>query len=97
MKGKNSVLLREKSEVKHYLNEPTFNELLISRKKAMIDLREDHLSRSKRSEVRGGRGWRGDSLMKSQKKEKVEEIKKKHNNRLDQVVETEDHVQHLQA
>lgn len=51
MKGKNSGLLREKSEVKHYLNEPTLNELLISRKKAMIDLREDHLSRSGRSEV----------------------------------------------
>lgn len=34
--------------------------------------------------------------MKSQKKEKVEEIKK-HKNRLDQVVETEDQVQCLQA
>lgn len=50
--GKNSGLLREKSEVKHYLNEPTLNELLISRKKAMIDLREDHLSRSERSRGR---------------------------------------------
>lgn len=48
-------------------------------------------------EVRGGRGWRGGSLMKSQqKKEKVEEIKK-HNNRLDQMVEIEDQVQCLQA
>lgn len=47
-------------------------------------------------EVGGGRGWRRDSLMKSQKKEKVEEIKK-HKNRLDQVVETEDQVQCLQA
>lgn len=51
--GKNySALLRQKSKVKHYLNESTFNELLISRKKAMIDLREDHLSRSERSRVR---------------------------------------------
>lgn len=43
---------REYSEVKHYLNEPALNELLISRKKAMIDLREDHLSRCVRSRGR---------------------------------------------
>lgn len=52
MKGNNSGLLKEKIVVKHYLNEPTFNELLISRKKTMIDLREDHLSRSERSRDR---------------------------------------------
>lgn len=43
----------------HYLNEPPLYELLVSRKKAMIDLREDHLSRcvrsrGRRSEVREG-------------------------------------------
>lgn len=41
-------------EKQHYLNESTFNELLISRKKAMIDLREDHLSRCVRSREVGG-------------------------------------------
>lgn len=57
----------------HYLNEPPLYELLVSGKKAMIDLREDHLSRcvrsrGRRSEVR--EGWR---RMRSQKKEEEEE------------------------
>lgn len=44
-----------------YLNEPPLYQLLVSGKKAVIDLREDHLSRRevKRSEVRGGR-WKQD-------------------------------------
>lgn len=42
-----------------YLNEPPLYQLLVSRKKAVIDLREDHLSRcvrsrGRRSEVREG-------------------------------------------
>lgn len=36
-----------------YLNEPPLDQLLVSGKKAVIDLREDHLSRRQRSEVRG--------------------------------------------
>lgn len=57
----------------HYLNEPSLYELLVSGKKAMIDLREDHLSRcvrsrGRRSEVR--EGWR---RMKSQRRKKKEE------------------------
>lgn len=42
----------QKSKMKHYLNEPALNKLLIGRKKAVIDLREDHLSRCARSEMR---------------------------------------------
>ena len=52
---------REERGHSHYLNETPLNELLVSGKKAMIDLREDHLSRcvrsrGRRSEVR--EGWR---------------------------------------
>lgn len=57
----------------HYLNETSFYELLVSGKKAMIDLREDHLSRCVRSRGRRSKvreGWR---RMKSQKKEEEEE------------------------
>lgn len=38
-------------EMKHYLNEAAFNELLISRKKPMIDFRKHHLIRQVRSKV----------------------------------------------
>lgn len=38
-------------EIKHYLNEAAFNELLISREKAMIDFRKHHLIRQVRSKV----------------------------------------------
>lgn len=79
-RGKYSGLLRKKSEVKHYLNEPTFNELLISRKKAMIDLREDHLSRSERSRGRRSEvGEVGEEIVwwSPRSGKKVEEIKKK--------------------
>lgn len=66
---------RQTSEDSHYLNETPLYELLVSRKKAMIDLREDHLSRcvrsrGRRSEVR--EGWR---RMRSQKEEEEEEGK----------------------
>lgn len=66
---------REEWGHSHYLNEPPLYELLVSGKKAMIDLREDHLSRcvrsrGRRSEVR--EGWR---RMRSQKKKKEEEGK----------------------
>ena len=46
---------RRTSEGSHYLNEPALYELLVSRKKAMIDLREDHLSRCVRSRGRGSK------------------------------------------
>jgi len=64
---------RQEREHSHYLNEPSLYELLVSGKKAMIDLREDHLSRcvrsrSRRSEVREGR-----RRMRSQKKQEEEE------------------------
>lgn len=36
---------REEAGHSSYLNEPALYELLVCRKKAMIDLREDHLSR----------------------------------------------------
>ncbi|TNN83939.1 hypothetical protein EYF80_005810 [Liparis tanakae] len=39
----------------HYLNEPPLYELLVSGKKAMIDLREDHLSRTRNYHLRGVR------------------------------------------
>lgn len=45
----------EKKRFRHYLNEASFYELLISGKKTMIDLREDHLSRCVRSKIVGQR------------------------------------------
>lgn len=66
------------SKDSHYLNKPPLYEMLVSRKKAMIDLREDHLSEQvcevKRSKVRGERGWR---RMRSQKKNRKEAKGKK--------------------
>lgn len=50
---------RQQSEDSHYLNEPPLYELLVSRKKAMIDLREDHLSRCVRSRGRRSKGTEG--------------------------------------
>lgn len=49
----------ETGHTHYYLNEPSLYELLVSGKKAMIDLWEDHLSRcvrsrSRRSKVREG-------------------------------------------
>jgi hypothetical protein len=39
----------------HYLNQPAFNELLISREKAVIDFRKHHLISQVRSKVEGQR------------------------------------------
>lgn len=49
-------------EIKHYLNEAAFNELLISREKPMIDFRKHHLIRQVRSkvEVQRWKSWRID-------------------------------------
>lgn len=41
----------DSSRKQRYLNQPPFNELLISREKAMIDLRKHHLISQVRSEV----------------------------------------------
>lgn len=53
------IVDRQRKEDSHYLNEPPLYELLVSGKKAVIDLREDHLSRcvrsrGRRSEEKGG-------------------------------------------
>lgn len=41
----------DSSRKQHYLNQPAFNELLISREKAMIDFRKHHLISQVRSKV----------------------------------------------
>lgn len=48
------------SRKQHYLNQPAFNELLISREKAMIDFRKHHLISQVRSkvEVQRWESWR---------------------------------------
>lgn len=45
----------ESSGKQHYLNQPAFNELLISREKAVIDFRKHHLISQVRSKVEGQR------------------------------------------
>lgn len=61
-----------------YLNEPPLYQLLVSGKKAVIDLREDHLSRCARSRGRRSEGRRleQDGVPKRREEEEEEEGRK---------------------
>lgn len=60
-------------EMKHYLNEAAFNELLISREKPMIDFRKHHLIRQVRSkvEVQRWKNWRTDIRRHQRRNRKI--------------------------